>query len=270
MKVQNKTIVVTGAGSGMGRELCLLLLKKGAKVAGVDLNATALEETAKIAAVGDTNFKAFVVNITDRSTVEKLPEEVVAHFGAVDGVINNAGIIQKFIPINDLSLEEIQKVLNVNFYGTVYLIKAFLPILLKRPEAHILNVSSMGGFFAFPGQTIYGASKAAVKMMTEGMIQELRNTNVHVSVVFPGAINTNIMANSGLDQKVDQKEAAKQNSMLLSADKAAEIIINSMEKNKKRIFVGNDAKIMDLLYRLSPNRAVSFIAKKMGHHLPKD
>lgn len=270
MRVQNKKIVVTGGGSGMGRELVLALLRRGAEIVAFDVNPKGLEETSSLAGENKKSLRIIQLDITNRKLVEETAEKIITESGPVDGIVNNAGIIQPFKKLNDLDYSTIERVFNVNLMGTLYLTKTFLLHLLSRPEAHIVNVSSMGGFFAFPGQTIYGASKAAVKMMTEGLIQELRDTNVSVSVVFPGAVNTNIMSNSGLETKVDPKEAAKQNSMLLSADKAAEIIISGIEKDKKRIFVGKDAKMMDLLYRLSPNRAVGFIAKKMGHHLPKD
>ena len=270
MKVHSKHFIVTGGGSGMGRNLVLQLLKKGASVVAVDINQKGLDETSSLADNSKSALQLIQLDITDQKAVQETIAKIISENGPIDGIVNNAGIIQPFKKLNDLDYSVIQRVFNVNLMGTLYLTKTILPHLLGRPEAHIVNVSSMGGFFAFPGQTIYGASKAAVKMMTEGLIQELRNTNVHVSVVFPGAVNTNIMSNSGLGNKVDPSAAAEQSNMMLSAEKAAEIMIDGIEKNKKRIFVGKDAKTMDLLYRLSPNRAVSFIAKKMGHHLPKD
>lgn len=267
MQVSNKTIIVTGAGNGIGRELTLQLLRKNANVIGVDININALNETQKIANVSDERFKGFALDITDRTKVEALPEEVLNHFGTVDGIINNAGIIQKFITVNELSIEDISRVINVNFYGTVYLTKAFLPLFLERPEAHIVNISSMGGFIPFPKQTIYGAAKAAVKIFTEGLYAELKDTNVKVTVVHPGAIATNITENSGLGKaKVDlsdPKNAAAAGKMALSPAKAVEIIIQAMEKNKFRVTVGKDATMLDILYRLSPRFATNLIGKMM-------
>ena len=262
MQVANKIIVVTGAGSGIGRELSLLLLKKQANVFGIDINLNALLETQKIAGASDDRFKAFALDITDKEKVESLPNEVIVHFGAVDGIINNAGIIQHFIPIKDLSYPEINRVFNVNFFGTVYLTKAFLPHFLQRSEAHIVNISSMGGFLPVPGQTIYGAAKAAVKLFTEGLYAELKGTNVNVSVVFPGAIATNITENSGLGKPTQKANNSKLKP--LPADKAAEIIIEAMEKNKFRVTVGSDATFLDFLYRFSPKYATDFIQKKMA------
>jgi short-subunit dehydrogenase len=262
MKINNKTIVVTGAGSGIGRELTLQLLKKNANVAGVDIHEDALAITQKIAEVGDDRFKGFVLDISDKTKTDAVPDAVIKHFGAVDGIINNAGIIQKFIHVNDLAIEDITRVMNVNFYGTLFLTKAFLPHFLLRPEAHVVNISSMGGFIPFPGQTIYGAAKAAVKLLTEGLYAELKDTNVRVTVVHPGAIATNITENSGLGKpKVEAN--AQQAKMALPAAKAAEIIINAIEKDKYRVMVGKDATMLDILYRISPKMATNFIGKMM-------
>lgn len=168
MKVNGKILVVTGAGSGMGRELTIQLVKKGARVAMIDIHQDALDQTAELA--GKDKVSLHVVNVTDRERVNQLPEQVNAIHETVDGLINNAGIIQPFVDVKDLDYEVIERVMNVNFYGTLYMIKAFLPDLLKRSEAHIANVSSMGGFIPFPGQTFYSASKAAVKILTEDLI----------------------------------------------------------------------------------------------------
>ena len=263
MKVNNKVIVVTGGGSGMGRELVLLLLKKGAKVATCDINEAGMAETKSLAGDLGIHLSTHILNIADREKVAAFPDEVIAAHGRVDGIINNAGIIQPFIDVKDLDYERIERIININFYGTLYMVKAFLPHLLARPEAHIANVSSMGGFIPFPGQTFYGASKAAVKLLTEGLFAELKDTNVGVTVIHPGAVNTNITKNSGVEMRGDasQEEAAGRT---LLADKAAEIMVNGIEKKKYRVMVGKDARFLDLFYRFSPERAVRFIVKQMG------
>lgn len=258
MKVKDKIIVVTGAGSGMGRELTIQLVKKGAKVAMVDIHPDALQETSKLA--GKEKVSQHVLNISDRELVNKLPEAVKAIHGTVDGLINNAGIIQPFVDVKDLDYAVIERVMNVNFYGTLYMTKAFLPDLLKRPEAHIANVSSMGGFIPFPGQTFYSASKAAVKILTEGLYSELKGTNVQVTVIHPGAVKTNIMKNSDLKAPASDASGAQN---ILSAEKAAAIMIDGIEKNKFRVLVGKDATMLDMLYRFNPKMAVDLIVKKM-------
>lgn len=138
------------------------------------------------------NLTTAVLDVKDKEGVYALPAKVV------DGVINNAGIIQPFVRLANLDYEAIERVLNVNLYGTIYVTKAFLPHLLARPEAHIANASSIGGYLPVPGQTVYGASKAAVKLLTEGLYDELIDTNVTVRAIFYGATETNISANLGV------------------------------------------------------------------------
>lgn len=268
MNVQGKTIVVTGGGNGMGRELTLRLLKKGARVAAVDINQVSLQETAALAGDHQGKLSTHVLNIMDRDAVSKLPEAVIQAHGAVDGVINNAGVIQRFVRVKDLDFKDIERVLDINFWGVVNVPKAFLPYLLKRPEACIVNVSSMGGFLPVPGQTAYGASKAAVKLFTEGLHSELLDTNVHVSVVFPGAIATNISANSGVTANFESSSSAPAKIKMTTPVAAAEIIVNGIEKNKYHILVGSDAKMMDFLTRLMPERAARLIYSQMRSLLP--
>lgn len=263
MKVIGKTIVVTGGGSGMGRELALQLLQKGANVSICDINEKGMEETAKLAGDLAENLSTFVINIADKKEVESFPEKVIQKHGSVDGIINNAGIIQPFIDVEDLDYDRIERIININFYGTLYMVKSFLPHLKNRPEAHIANVSSMGGFIPFPGQTFYGASKAAVKLLTEGLYAELKDTKVGVTVIHPGAVNTNITTNSGVENK-SSMSAEEQAKRTLPADAAAAIMIDAIEKNKFRVMVGKDATFLDLFYRFSPKRAVNFIVKQMS------
>lgn len=262
MKVNNKTIVVTGGGNGVGRQLVLALLHKGARVAAIDRSEAALSETAKQAGVLSAQLSCHTLDITDRTAVEALPKQILAVHGAVDGLINNAGIIQPFIPIAQLDYPAIEKVMQVNFYGTLYFIKTWLPYLLERPEAHIVNVSSMGGFLPVPGQSIYGASKAAVKLLTEGLRSELLDTSVGVTIVFPGALATDIAANSGAELKsgVSIENAPIK---LTTPQKAAALIIEGIENKSYRVLIGNDARFLDFLYRLHPRFAAEFIYKQM-------
>jgi short-subunit dehydrogenase len=259
MKVDSKVWVVTGGGSGMGRELVVRLLRMGGRVAAVDLSAEGLAGTAALTSAGE-RLSTHVLDITDRVAVEALPAAVVAAHGAVDGLINNAGIIQPFVPVAELDEAEIARVMDVNFFGTLHLVRAFLPQFLERPEAHIANVSSMGGFFPFPGQTIYGASKAAVKLLTEGLYAELLDTPVSVSVIMPGAVETAIPANSGVDQIALDEGATR----MTSADKAARIIVEGIERDRLHIYVGPDARLMSLAVKLAPRRAIRFVKEQMA------
>ena len=235
-------------------------------MAAVDLRKQALDETQAIAEKMGLSEKLSLheANISNQQRVEELPSEILNAHGSIDGLFNNAGIIQPFVKINDLEYQTIDRVMQVNFFGLVYMTKAFLPVLLTRPEAHIVNTSSMGGFLPVPGQSIYGASKAAVKLFTEGLHSEMRGTKVGVTVVFPGAIQTHITENSGVSMDMPTDSSVKSEFKMLSAAKAAEMIVAAMENNKFRVCVGSDSKFLDFLYRLNPKFAAGFIAKQMA------
>lgn len=263
MKVQSKVVVVTGAGSGMGRELTLELVRRGAQVAALDMRAETLAETKSLAEALGGRVETFVADITDAARVADLPREIGERMGAhIDAIINNAGIIQPFVKVNELSLDAAARVMNVNFTGPLLMVKAFLPGLLAQPEAHILNVSSMGAYAPVPGQSVYGASKAAVKLFTEGLRSELLGTKVGVTVVFPGAIATNIAANSGMAMPADAAENSKMKTT--PAPVAARAMIDAIEHNVPRICIGPDAKLMDRLSRLNPIFAANLIYKQMA------
>jgi short-subunit dehydrogenase len=270
LNLKYKTILVTGAGSGIGKEVVLALVEQGVNIAAVDMHEETLEELKKIAGGKEGMISTHILNIADKAAVEKLPSEVITKQGTIDGIINVAGIIQPFVTVKDLEYDAIERVMDVNFFGTLYMVKAFLPHLLKRPEAYIVNVSSMGGFLPVPGQSVYGASKAAVKLLTEGLYAELKDTNVGVSVVFPGATATNISENSGVKTPtMAEVDSKAQNFPTLAARDAAKIIIHGIEKNKLQIFTGKDSNMMNLLYRINPVYATNLIAKRMKSLLPK-
>jgi len=255
---------VTGAGGGIGGELVKTLLARGATVAAVDLKEESLQKLTERVGKDAEKLSTHALNISDRDAVLKLPQAVKKAHDTIDGLINCAGIVQPFVTINDLDFDVIERVINVNLYGTLNMTKAFLPHLLDRPEGYVANVSSMGGFLPVPGQSIYGASKAAVKLMTEGLYAELLDTNVHVSVVFPGATATDITKNSGVDApKASATDVKKQSAMMGPPDRAAKMIIDGIEKDAFQIFTGKDSKLMNRLYRLNPAFATKFITKRM-------
>jgi NADP-dependent 3-hydroxy acid dehydrogenase YdfG len=163
MLIKDKVFVVTGAGGGIGGAVVISLLVRGAKVAAVDLRQDALDALRIKHPEYTDSLSLHATDITNQKDVLKLPEAVTKKHGAVDGLVNCAGVIQKFVKVNEIDYQDVERVMNINFYGTLHMVKAFLPYLLKRPEAYVANVSSMGGFLPVPGQSIYGASKAAVK-----------------------------------------------------------------------------------------------------------
>lgn len=264
MKVQGKTLVVTGAGNGIGREVSLQLVRLGAKVAGLDLSQNGLDETAAQAKSED--FQGYKVDISNLSEVVVGKSQIDSKQGPIDGLINVAGIIQPFVRVNELSFEQISKVMDVNFFGLINVTKTFLPDLIARPVAHIANVSSMGGFVPVPGQSIYGASKAAVKLLTEGLHSELQGTGVGVTTVFPGAVATEIVINSGVMTEDQMKQLAAKSGperKSTSAAAAAQAIIEGIEKKKFHVVIGQDAKAMYFLSRLMPEKAANLIYKNM-------
>lgn len=262
MEYRNKVVVVTGAGAGIGQQVALQALGRGARVAAVDLRQEGLDETAARGNAGD-RLATFAVDVTDREAVEALPGKVEAALGPADVVIHCAGIIQPFVKLAYLDYPAIERVVNVNLWGTIYVAKAFLPVLLGRPEAHIALVSSMGGFVPFPGQTIYGATKAGVKLMAEGLYAELLETGVGVSVVMPGAVATNISANSGVDAPIAGGDAEAASYRATSPEDAGRIILDGIADGDLHVFVGRDARTMNILNRLAPRRSTNLIYRQM-------
>lgn len=261
MKVYNKVIVVTGGGSGIGQQLVLQLLAKHAHVAAVDIDLASLQKTYNLAGENAARLSLHQTDISDRESVHALAGDVLQHHGYVDCIINNAGIIQKFQTIHEISFDSVNKVLDVNLFGVINMCQAFLPILLERPEAHIVNVSSMGGLFAFPKQGIYGASKAAVKLISECLYSELRDTKVGITVVYPGAIRTDITKNSGAN--TEQTDRAAEKGIATPPELAARKIISCIEKNHFILTIGFDAKLLAYLYRLSPRLTILLARKSM-------
>lgn len=258
MRIAGQVFVVTGGGNGIGREVVLELIRRGARVAAVDRRREFLDETARLAL--PARVVTYDVDITDRGAVEALPERVIADLGQVDGVVNVAGIIQRFVPITDLAIDEIERVMAVNFWGTLYVDKAFLPHLLTRPEASVVNVSSMGALVPVPGQGAYGASKAAVKLLTECLFAELQGTRVTVTEVFPGAVGTQITENSGV--AAPAMPAGVQPRFTTAPD-AGRQIVEAIARGDARVLIGGDARMLDRLSRLAPTRAILTVAARM-------
>lgn len=260
MRVDGKVFVVTGAGGGVGRELTLALIDKGARVAAVDFRE---ESLAKLREIAGPQVETFLVDITDKNPVASLPQVVINRLGQVDGLINNAGIIQPFVKVNQLTFEDASHVMEVNFTGALLLIKAFLPHLLDRPEGHIVNVASMGAYAPVPGQSLYGASKAALAQLSDGLRSELRGTKVRVTLVYPGAMSTDIALNSGVAMAPSSTSAAASKIPTTDPATAASMIVEAIEKERERIFIGTDAKMMNLLARISLALAARIIYSKM-------
>ncbi len=248
MKLHRKVLVITGGGGGIGLAMVREALNRGASVFAVDLDVSTLEDLAD--EVGDR--LAFqTLDVADRAAVAALPEQVVDRFGVVDGLINNAGIIHPVVPLDELETETIDRVMHVNFGGTVAMTRAFLPLLKQRREAHIANMSSMVALACTPNQLFYGASKAAIYAFSEGLVSELAGSGVGVTVVIPGVVKSGLIENSGvasqdlIDPRVPQMETAA----------AAERILDGIERNRFRLLIGADARAFDIIARVSPRLA---------------
>ncbi len=260
MKIKGKNVIITGGASGVGKELTKQMLKKGCNVAAIDISEENLEKLKE--ELASKRLKTYVVDMGNIESIKKFRETYKKDYSDVDIIINNAGIIQPFVKVELLDDKTINKVMNVNFFGPVNLIRFFMEDLTKdRSEQYIVNVSSMGGFFPFPGQTIYGASKAALKIFTEGLYAELEKTNVRVMIVLPGAMNTNITANSNVNVDMGKKDS---NFKMLEPSVAAAQIIKGIEKNKFKLFLGSDSKFLRLLYKINSKAAIRYINKKMS------
>lgn len=258
MRIDGNVFAVTGAGNGMGREVTLELIRRGARVAAIDVSEDALARTAGLSS-DPQRISVHRGDVTDVAGVAALPDAVIGAHGQVDGLVNIAGVIHRFVPSQELTVDEAQRVMNINFWGTVNMCRAFLPALRARPQASLTNMSSLSALVAFAGQTLYGASKGAVKQYTEGLYQELLGEPMQVSAIFPGNISTDITTNSG----VPALDSGGKKVRATTPSAAGRSIVNGIERGDFRILVGADAKMLDRFARVAPRRAANLIARQM-------
>jgi NADP-dependent 3-hydroxy acid dehydrogenase YdfG len=256
---KDSVAVITGAGSGIGRALAVRIAKEGvAGLALADLNTDGLAETAKLI-TGRAKVTTHKVDVADREAMRQFADDVVREHGRVSHVINNAGVALGGT-VGEVSLDEIEWLMGVNFWGVVHGTKFFLPHLEKEDSAHIVNISSLFGMVAPPGQAAYCASKFAVRGFTEALRHELEGTNIAVSVVHPGGVSTNIVNNARIAEGVRlseeelEKQRKFQNKLLsrTSPERAAEIIVTGMMWRNPRIIVGPDAAVISRIARIFP------------------
>lgn len=260
-----KVVVITGAGSGIGRALAEEFAVQGAHLALADFDVAALDETMAALPTAIKS-KAYPLNVAERVCVEKFAGDVERDFGAAHYIINNAGT-SVFASVEQATIEEFEKVIAVNLWGVIYGTKAFLPIMLRQKEGCIVNVSSVFGLLATPCSAPYTISKFGVRGLTETLWQELEGSGVRAVVVHPGGINTNIRnvpdgENCGdAGRKI---KAANIRQMTTSPRDCAVQIIDGLKSGKPRLLVGNGAKALFWISRIFPNSYGRLISKKLG------
>lgn len=273
--LDGKVFVVTGAGSGMGRALALLCAEQGAYLALADYNAESLEQSVQEISSRGGRCISSTLDVSDRDAVRDFAHRVVEHYGCVDVVFNNAGIIPMFERFERSNYEIMERILAVNFWGVVYGSREFIPYLLQRPEAALVNTSSVSGILAYMGLSPYVASKFAVRGLTETLRMEYLKTNLKVIAVYPGAIATRIKENSPFYTEEEKRiarlqfEDKKTVKHLTSADRAARIIIAGMMAGKARIIIGKDAVMQDIMARFFPSSYAGFLYSALKHRLPE-
>ncbi|HEV7419521.1 MAG TPA: SDR family NAD(P)-dependent oxidoreductase [Mycobacterium sp.] len=250
-----KVAVVTGAGSGIGQALATELARSGAKVAISDVDTEGLAVTEeRLKAIG-APIKVDRLDVTEREAFELYADAVKQHFGKVNQIYNNAGIAY----VGDVEVtpfKDIERVMDVDFWGVVNGTKAFLPHLIESGDGHVVNVSSLFGIFSVPGQAAYNSAKFAVRGFTEALRQEMvaNGHPVKVTTVHPGGIKTAIVRNATVAEGFDKETLTKvfdKKLTMTTPEKAATIILDAVRKNKARVLVGPDAKALDLIVRLT-------------------
>lgn len=269
-----RVCVVTGAGSGIGRALALGLARRGARLALSDVNEAGLAETKSLAEGLGAEVHTAKLDVSDREAFTAYADEVVAHFGVVNQIYNNAGIAFNR-SILESEWEDYERVWSINLWGVLHGTKIFLPHLIASGEGHVINISSLNGVMAQANMSHYCGAKFAVRGITETLRLELLESGapVHALSVHPGGIKTSIATNATIaaqerGEEITAKEIALEKAyneklLKMSPDAAAEVILKAVEKNKPRIMVGNDAKALDLLIRLTPSHSLSLISKGM-------
>jgi short-subunit dehydrogenase len=272
--LSGSAVAITGAASGIGRALVLEFAARGCDLALADRDEAGLQTLAAEIGTRQISIKQKVsvhrVDVGEPAQIDEFAQDAIAAHPALNIVINNAGVslLGRFSEIDQAQMDWL---MNINFWGVVHATRAFLPQLSTRPEAHIVNLSSLFGLLAPPGQTAYCAAKFAVRGFSESLRHELQaaNSPVRLSVVHPGGVATNIVRSSRTGSGVTDN--ARRSEMIERFDQVAKTtpkaaalrIIQGIEKNQPRILIGNDARLMDILQRLRPATYWAPIARRI-------
>ena len=272
--LKDKVVVITGAGSGIGRALALNLAEKGAILALSDVDEEGLAETVVLAEkAGAPEVRSDRLDVADRAAFEAYADSVAGEFGRVNVVVNNAGVALAgdFV---DLEMKDIDWIIGINFWGVVHGSKFFLPHLIASGDGHLVNISSLFGLVSMPGQSMYNASKYAVRGMTEAIREEMliAGNKVGVTAVHPGGIKTAIARNARVSEHEDKRATAKlfdEKLARMTPEKAAAIIVKGIERNQARVLVGIDAHLIHTFGKLAGSRYQDVIAMGSKRVMPK-
>ncbi|MFW2436240.1 MAG: SDR family NAD(P)-dependent oxidoreductase [Parvibaculales bacterium] len=261
---RDKICVVTGAGSGIGAACAQALAAEGAYVVMTDIRADMLETAHKAIVEAGGRAETHIVDVSDRDAMFALADKVDKAHGGADLILNNAGVAHS-ATVADMTMDNFNWVMDIDFWGVVYGTQAFLPHFLKRGSGHVANVSSIFGLIGVPSQSAYNAAKYAVLGFSEALRHEMVEHNVGVTVIHPGGINTNIVRHARLSQgpnaEAEHEEAIIkfQELTMTQPDKAAQIILKAIRKNKARVLVGPDALFVDFIRRIAPVKYLSLL-----------
>ena len=267
-----KVAVITGAGSGIGRALAVNLAEKGAKLALSDIDTEGLAETVRQAEALGADVKSDRLNVAEREAVLDYAEAVVAHFGEVHQIYNNAGIAYNG-DVEKSEFKDIERIIDIDFWGVVNGTKAFLPHVIASGDGHIINISSLFGLIAVPGQSAYNAAKFAVRGFTEALHQEMLVAKhpVKVTCVHPGGIKTGVARNATVANDQNAQTFAEffdKRLAIHSPEMAAETIIDGVRKGRARVVIGWEAKALDVLARVIGPSYQRIIATAVAKFFP--
>ncbi|MEH6589618.1 MAG: SDR family oxidoreductase [Halioglobus sp.] len=249
-QISGRVAVVTGAGSGIGRAVSLELVDRGAEVALVDMDASRLSEVkATIESLGG-KASMHVVDVSSREQMAALPGQVVAAHGGVHILVNNAGVSVNNT-FEEQSVDDLEWITGINYWGVMYGCKFFLPYLQQADEAHIVNVSSSAGFTGMKGQSSYSATKFAVRGLSECLYVELANSSVGVTCVHPGAVATNILEAARMEPTHKEK-MLKHFHRAMPPENAARLIVKAIDKNRFKLIFCVDSRILGFMKRVAP------------------
>ena len=272
---KDKVAVITGAGSGMGQQLAINLAKENCNVVICDINKKTIQETEEIIRKYNVSCTALNLDLREEKNISTLLETTLKNFSKVDLLFNNAGVVAPSSFLN-LSEKDWDWCNDINFNALVKLTRIFLPHLMKNEESALINTSSIFGIITTPNNTVYHSSKFAVRGFTESLAMELKDEKIQIHSVYPGHIGTNIVLDAKFDKdflSTNTNKAKDTDSdpvtiqefgstfrdTGMSPDKAAKIILKGVKKNKKRIFVGLDAKVMEIAQRITPSHFMKLI-----------